>query len=202
MTAPDVVSVLDALFTLTQQRVLALLYGQPRRAFTVTELIQLAQVGSGAVQREVKRLAGSGLVTVRAEGGRKLYQANPQAPIFEELRGLIAKTAGVAEQVRAGLEPARERIRFAILYGSVAKGQERAASDVDVLLVSDELTLEEVFALVAPVERSLSRSVSPTLYTTSEFVQRRQTGHPFLTKVLGGPHLVLLGHEDDVVTSR
>jgi hypothetical protein len=84
----------DALFSATQQRVLALLFGQPGRSFFTNELIGLVGAGSGAVQREVKRLVESGLVTVTRLGSQKHYQANPAAPIFEELRGIVTKTLG------------------------------------------------------------------------------------------------------------
>ncbi len=87
-------SLADALFTRTQQRVLALLFGQPERSFYANELIGLAGMGSGAVQRELTALAGSGLVTVRSVGNQKHYQANADAPIFEELRGIVQKTFG------------------------------------------------------------------------------------------------------------
>lgn len=192
----------DALFTSTQQRVLGLVFGQPERAFSVSELITLAGAGSGAVQRELKRLAASGLVSVQSVGGRKQYQANREAPVFEELRALVAKTVGVAEQIRAALAPASDQLRLAVLYGSVAKGSATAASDVDLLLVSDVITLEEVFALLEPLERRLGRPVSPTLYTSEELERRRRGHHPFLTKVLASEHVVLLGDIDELDTAR
>ena len=94
----------DALFTTTQQRLLALLYGQPSRSFYASKLIALTGSGSGAVQRELKRLSGSGLVTVTRIGRQKHYQANPGCPVFAELRGLVVKTVAVNDQVRQALE--------------------------------------------------------------------------------------------------
>lgn len=85
-------SLADALFSGTQQRVLAWLFGQPERSFYATELIGLAGAGSGAVQRELARLAQSGLVTARAVGNQKHYQANPEAPIYAELCSIVQKT--------------------------------------------------------------------------------------------------------------
>ena len=99
-TAPSL-SLADVLFTGTQQRVLALLFGQPTRSFYASELIGLAGMGSGAVQRELAKLAGSGLVTVRTIGNQKHYQANPEAPIFDELKGIVDKTFGLAEPLQA-----------------------------------------------------------------------------------------------------
>jgi len=189
-------SLADALFPRTKQRVLALLFGQPDRAFATMALIGLAHSGSGAVQRELDRLVGSGLAEVTLVGRQKHYRANRTSPIFEELRSIVEKTAGVAGVLRAALAPIAASVRFAALYGSVAKETDRATSDIDVLLVADDLTLEDVFTTLQSAEARLGRHVSPTVYTTDEFRRRKKARHPFLTKVLSGTHVVLLGSED------
>jgi predicted nucleotidyltransferase len=186
----------DALFTSTQQRVLGFLFGQPDRSFFVTELVALVDSGRGAVQRELERLAESGLVVVTKVGNQKHYQANQDSPLFEELRSIISKTVGLQEPLRAVLGPLADRISLAAIYGSIAKGREKAASDVDLLIVADKLTLEEVYAALAPVERLLDRRVNPTLYTTKEFTQRRKAKNPFLTRVLDGQTITLIGSLD------
>ncbi|MGP1680604.1 MAG: nucleotidyltransferase domain-containing protein [Burkholderiales bacterium] len=188
----------DALFSGTQQRVLGLLFGQPGRSFFATELIGLVGAGSGAVQRELQRLAESGLVVVTRVGNQKHYQANSDAPVFEELRGLVAKTVGLVDPLRAALLTLGERIQLALVYGSVAKSTETAMSDIDVLIVADNLTLEDVYTALAPAEQQLARRVNPTLYTREEFARRRNAGNPFLAKVLAGETLPLIGKETDV----
>lgn len=188
----------DALFTGTQQRVLGLLFGQSDRSFFATEIIGLAQAGSGAVQRELARLADSGLVNVTRVGNQKHYQANHAAPIFAELRGLISKTTGLADPLREALKPLAARIALAFVYGSVAKGGDTAASDIDVMIVADELMLEELFAALGPAESRLGRKINPTLYTPAEFRRRRTAGNAFLTKVLSGEKILLMGGEDAI----
>ncbi|MDB4961555.1 MAG: transcriptional regulator [Myxococcales bacterium] len=194
--SPDRGSLADALFPRTKQRVLGLLFGQPERAFGMMELIELAGSGSGAVQRELERLVHSGLVLTSFVGTQKRYQANQAAPIFNELRSIVQKTGGVPQVLRSALEPLAARLRLAVLYGSVAKGADTALSDIDVLLVSDDLALEDVFAALQSAEDQLGRRINPTLYTTEEFKVRRSANHPFLCKVLNGEHVVLLGSED------
>lgn len=189
-------SLADALFTTTQQRVLALLFGQPARSFFASELIRLTGSGSGAVQRELKRLVSSGLVTVQHIGRQKHFQANPDCPVFDELCAMVRKTIAMVEPVRQALEPLAKRISLALIYGSVAKGADTASSDIDLLVVADELTLEAVFSALAPVEANLARKISPTLYTTTEFESRRAARNPFLTRVIEGEHLMLIGDED------
>ena len=97
-------SLADALFTSTQQRVLGALFGQPDRSFFVTQIMELAGSGRGAVQRELARLLQSGLVTVKMVGTQKHYQANPASPLFDELCSIIQKTVGLAGPIRAALE--------------------------------------------------------------------------------------------------
>lgn len=193
---PGVSALADALFTSTQQRVLGLLFGQPDRGFFVTEIIALADSGHGAVQRELARLAGSGLAIVSRVGNRKYYRANPDSPLFHEICGIVRKTVGVEETVRNALEPLREKLSLALLHGSVARRTDTAASDIDLLLVSDRLTLEAVYAALAPAEKLLGRRVSPTLYTPQEFRSRRAAGAGFLTRVLESGHVILSGSLD------
>ena len=183
----------DALYTTTQQRLLGLLFGQPRRSFFVTELIDLAKVGRGAVQRELARLERSGLVVTERYGNRKHYRANADAPIYKELCSIILKTVGIREQVQAALEPLMALISLALIYGSVAKQADTAQSDIDLLVVSDDLGLEELYTHLSVAEKRLGRQISPTLYTAPEFSQRRKNGNPFLNRVLEGPTILLKG---------
>ncbi|MCC5874384.1 MAG: nucleotidyltransferase domain-containing protein [Gammaproteobacteria bacterium] len=190
-------SIADALFTSTQQRVLGLIFGQPDRSFFASEIIARLVAGSGAVQRELKKLADSGLVTVSRVGNQKHYQANASAPVFAELCALMRKTVGLTEPLRQALAPALSEIELALVYGSVAKGSATAGSDVDLLLVSDSLTLERVYELLTPAEAQLGRSINPTLYTADEFRRRRRDGNTFLERVLTDATLVLHGQLRD-----
>jgi predicted nucleotidyltransferase len=182
--------------------VLALLFGQPDRSFYASELIERTGSGSGAVQRELKRLASSGLVTVKRIGNQKHYQANPNSPVFEELRSLVKKTVALADPIRAALAPLADRTRLALLYGSLVKATDTTTSDIDVLIVADGVTLEDVYSALAPAEADLERKISPILYTPQEFADRKSADNPFLSRVLSGEHLVLMGKDDEPSTTR
>jgi predicted nucleotidyltransferase len=195
-------SLADALFTTTQQRVLQLLFGNAERTYFQQELIAQTGSGSGAIQRELARLVESGLVTMRRIGSQKHYQANRDAPIFEELRAIVMKTVGLIDPLRSALRPLAKRIDRALVYGSVAKGIVHAGSDIDLLVVADALTLEELFAKLAPAEKRLGRSIHPTLYTVEEFARRKAGGNSFLRKVLSGEHIDLIGSDNGGGKSR
>jgi len=185
----------DALFSSSTQRVLGLLFGQPDRRFSITELIALAAIGSGTVQRELRRLVAGGLVTIHPVKGRKLCQANLSAVGFEELRCLIGKTIGIPAQMRAVLASVARRIQFAVLYSTQPKGTGEPLSELGVLIVSDELGLQEVGRLLSTVELWLNRSIGRTVFTSAEFLERRRRQLRFPTEMLAGEHEVLLGRE-------
>lgn len=193
------VGLADALFTHTQQRVLGLLFGQPHRSFVVTELIALTGAGSGGVQRELARLVGSGLLTQRKVGNQKHYQANPAAPIYDELVGIVQKTTGLAGPLREALEPLADGIVAAFIYGSVARRSDTAASDIDLMIVSDTLSYAEVFGAVEAAAAQLGRPVNPTVYTGAELRRRIKDGNAFVTRVLEQSKLWLIGGEHDLI---
>jgi predicted nucleotidyltransferase len=189
-------SIADALFPRVRQRLLAALYGQPQRSFYTNELVRLADSGIGIVQRELASLSTCGLLTIRLKGNQKHYQANLEAPIYEELGAIVRKTFGIADVLRVALAPFSSEIEQAFIYGSVASGEAHAGSDVDIMIVADTLSLEDLFAAFAPLETTLGRRVNPTLYTPNEFKKRKSTRNPFLTKVLDRPRIQLMenGH--------
>ncbi len=196
--APRSASLASALFGGTQQRVLGLLFGQPDRSFYATELITLARAGSGSVQRELARLEQSGLVTVRAVGNQKHYQANPSSPIYEELCGIARKTVGIAEPLRAALAPLRDQIQAAFVFGSVAKQTDHAASDIDLMIVSDTLEFPDAILALQPVEQGLGREINPVVYTRQELTGRLKADEGFVKRVLSQPKVWLFGGEDDL----
>lgn len=187
-----------ALFTPVQQRVLGLLFGQPERRFQSAELIRLADSGTGAVHRQLQRLESSGLVLATHAGNQKYYQADPKSPIFPELRGLVEKTVGVVEPIRAALEPLADRIVAAFVFGSVAKGTERGGSDLDLLILSDDLEYAEVFATLEPTEARLSRPVHPTVMNRAEWRQKRARHDSFVDRIANQPKLFVIGGESDL----
>ena len=189
-------STADALFPAVRQRVLAVLFGSPDRSFYANELIALARSGTDAVQRELASTLVAGWVTVRDQGNQKHYQANAASPVFAELRGLVLKTVGLADVLRAALAPLEDQVAAAFVYGSVARQQDTAASDVDVLIVSDALGYAEVFGALEGAAQTLGRTINPTLYTRAELARRRAQDNAFVTRVLDQPRIWLMGDEE------
>ena len=185
----------DALFAKVQQRVLAVLFGNPRRSFYANEVIGLARSGTGAVQRELARLEAAGLVNVTRVGKQKHYQANPRSSLFEELRSLVLKTVGLADVLREALAPVARGIRVAFVYGSIAKGDDTASSDIDLMVISDRLTYPDLFSALEGASAQLRRKIAPTIYSPKELAKRVKQDNAFVTRVLDQPKLWLIGDE-------
>ena len=187
----------DALFAGVQQRVLGALFGNPERSFYGNELLRLTGSGKGALQRELDRLVKAGLVTVRSVGNQKHYQANPEAPIFEELRGIAIKTFGIGDVLRGALLPLAKKIRTAFIYGSVARRADTTRSDIDLLVVSDSLGYQDLIKALQAAERGLGRKISPTLYSSLELAKKRSGRNAFVLRVLEQPKIFLIGSDRD-----
>lgn len=182
----------SALFGRTRRAVLGLLFTHPDDAFYLRELARRVGAGLGAVDREVSRLTGVGILTRAAQGHQVYYQANPKCPIFAEIKGLMVKTSGVAEVLQAALAPIARRIRVAFVYGSFAREDQHRASDVDVMIVGDP-TFAEVVAAVSPAQETLAREINPTVYPVDEFRSRIAAENHFLKTVLRGRKIFLIG---------
>lgn len=200
LALPSSNALADALFTQTQQRVFGLIFGQPDRSFTVSETIATVGGGSGAVQRELRRLAETGLVTVQPVGNQKRYQANPDAPIFAELIGIVRKTFGLAQPLRDALGPLAAGIAAAFVYGSVAKQKDTASSDIDLMVISDTWAYADIFAALEPAVQEIGRPINPTIYTHAELSKRIKSDNAFVARVLEQPKVWLIGGHDDLAT--
>ncbi len=181
-----------ALFGKTRRNLLALFCGAPDRAFYLREVVREAGAGLGAVQRELMRLTAAGLLIRTVPGRQVYYQANRAHPVFPELQGLMRKTAGLADVLRAALVPLEGQIDRAFVYGSQAAGAATSGSDVDLLVVGelDELALHRT---IREAERRLGRTVNYSLLTPTEFARRKRARGGFLARILAGPTISLTG---------
>jgi len=189
----------NALFSKARQNVLALLYGQPDRSFHTNEIIRLTRSGTGAIQRELDKLSSVGLITAEAIGNQKRYTANRTSPLFSELRGIVLKTFGLADVLQEALSPITSEIHIAFIYGSIAKQEDTAYSDIDLMLVSDNLTYADLFKLLEEAQVKLGRSIHPTFYSLSEWKRKRGADNHFLNQIMAQPKIFLIGTEDELV---
>jgi predicted nucleotidyltransferase len=186
-------SIASALFSDSQASVLWWLFGQPERSYHLNELRRLTGLGSASLQRELNRLVNAGLVTSERIGNLRRFQSNPASPVFGELTALTRKTLGIAPQLRDALTPMADKLALALIFGSVAKQTDTAHSDIDLMLVGDDISLHEVLSLLLPAEARLGRKINPSCYTLAEFERRRAEADSFVNRVLAQPILPLVG---------
>jgi predicted nucleotidyltransferase len=191
-------SLAGALFTPVQQRVLALLFGQPERSFQSSEIVRRVGSGTGATLRQLARLHAAGLVTVTRSGNQKHYRARTDSPVFAELRGLVLKTVGLVGPLQEALAKSTAAIRAAFVYGSVAKGRDTVDSDVDLMVISDVLRHADLFEALQQAEDRLGRPVRPTVLSSSEWRKKRAQQDSFVDRVASQPKLFVIGAEDDL----
>jgi len=189
----------NALFTKVQKTILKLLYLNPSSDFNTNELIKLTKSGSGAVQRELKKLTVAGLIIPKKLGNQKRYQANQNLSYYSELRGIIIKTFGLAdilsEQLKLSLATS---IKIAFIYGSFAKQTDIQNSDIDLMLIGDNLTYIDIFNALQETETSLGHKINPSCYTVSEWAKKYKQGSHFIQQVMEQPKILLIGTEDEL----
>ena len=186
----------DALFTMTQQRVLCLLYTRPERSFYTNEILRSTGMGVATIKRELDRMVAAGILTLRRQGNQHHYQANPDCPIYQELLSIVRKTFGVVDVLRQALDPLADRIDWGFVFGSVASGKESANSDLDLMLIGDISFAEAVTALHS-VQETLSREINPKVYRSDEWKQLLKKKEAFINEVLVKPRLDVIGKWDE-----
>jgi predicted nucleotidyltransferase len=197
-TMPHILSPSDALFSKVQQRVLALLFTHTERSFYVSEIVRNVGSGVGAVERELSKLERSGLASIERIGNQKHYRANQAAPIFQELRGLIAKTVGLAATTKKSFEPYADAIKSAFVYGSVATGTDTAHSDIDLMVIGDDLNYSDLYTAAQDVERKLRRKVHPLFLSPEEWRRKTTDEGSVFSKISNSPKIFIIGSEKDL----
>jgi uncharacterized protein len=187
----------DLLFGQTRGRILALLYGTPDETFFTRQIARQIGTSAGTVQRELETLSHFGLIERSATGMQVFYQANRHHPAYAELHSLIAKTSGVFHLLRSALAPLAKKIVFALVYGSMVRGDENAGSDVDLMVIGD-VSLDEILTQLTSAARDLGRSINPTVFSMKEFKSKLKDGNHFLRSVMRGEKVLLIGDENDL----
>lgn len=191
-------SLADALFSTLQQRVLALIFTHPERSFYTREILRNVDSGTGAVKRELERLEQSGLVSSERIGNQRHYRANQASPIFEELHGLVLKTVGLIEPLRQCLAPYSEKIRVAFIYGSVARGRDTARSDIDLMVIGNDLSYSDLYTALQNAEQVVKRPFKPNFFSVEGWRRRLRQKNSLLTKVMSEPKIFIIGSENDL----
>lgn len=185
------------LFPGYRRRVLGLLLLHPEESLHGREIARRTGLPAGTLTRELKRLAGVGLLTQEKRGNQTLYQANRASPIFPELAGILRKTSGLSDVVADALDSLSDEIDVAFIFGSVARGAETAGSDVDMLIIGSVHFGAAVDAL-HPAQQQLAREINPKVFSVREWRNKLKQKDPFLMDVLAKPKIFLVGGDNEL----
>lgn len=190
-------TIATALFGKTQRALLTLFFLRPEQSFYLRQIVRIAGIGQGATQRELARWVDAGLLLKEQRGNQVHYRVNTASPVFPELKALTVKTAGVVDVLRDALAGLAHQIDVAIIYGSVARGEEKADSDVDVIVVGN-VTFNEVVVALSGAQERLGRELNPSVFPSQEFRRKLQEGQHFVASVITAPKLFLIGNEREL----
>lgn len=192
------INISDALFSKVQQRVLGQFFSNPHKSFYLNEMVRVAHSGKGAVQRELKKLTLTGIILEKKIGNQKYYQVNFELPFFSELSGIINKTFGLAEVIKKAFSSEmKSKIEFSFIYGSIAKQEATASSDIDLMVITDSLTYADLFYFLEDAEKELGRKINPTIYGKEDFLKKYHTKNNFITQVIKLPKIFIIGNENE-----
>lgn len=186
----------EALFSKAAEAVLDTVF-QRHDGIHLRALMSYTGLSSASAQRELAKLAEAGILLKEEIGRVIVYKANPQCPIYFEIKAIIQKTSGVANMLKEALLPFQHQIGCAFIYGSVAKGEDTAASDIDLMVVAHDLGSADLYPMLITFEETVGRKVSLTVYRPAEFQKKIESGNHFLTSVLAGPKIPLTGELDE-----
>lgn len=183
--------------TPTLAEILNLFLQNPEEEFYQSDIVKKAAKALMQVQRVLKTLKEVGLISSVHRGRMVYYRAVKSHPAFEDLKNLFLKTISLGDGIRHALMPFQDKISFAFIFGSVARGDESLDSDIDLFIIAD-LTLRELSKALGPLSRGLQKELNPVLFGPHEFQKRISKKDHFLIKVLDAPKLWIMGNENEL----
>ena len=190
-------SISATLFSKTRLSVLSILFSHADEAYYLRQIARSVGVGIGSLQRELNKLAQAGIILRMVRGNQVYYQANPQCPVFPELKSLIVKTTGVTEVIKSALTSLTRYIRVAFIYGSVARMQDKKISDVDLMIIGD-VKFAEVVSALDKAQQQIGREINPTVYPLAEFQLKYSKGNHFIKTLMRETKLFLIGDQREL----
>jgi predicted nucleotidyltransferase len=194
-TISDLIS--TTLFGKTRRAILSLLYTHPDEKFYLRQIARFSNTGMGSVQRELKLLLNAGIIKAEPRGNMVNYHVNDKCTVYSELKGIIIKTAGMGDAIKASLSSISDKIKTAFIYGSFARGQERKDSDIDLMIIGD-VSFSDAVESISSAQTSIGREINPSVYPVEEFRKKLKEGNHFLTSLLGDKKIFLIGDEDEL----
>jgi len=178
----------------TRSAIFRLYFTNPDAEYYLRELERMLSIPVSMIRKELTNLEGAGIFASRKRGNLTFFSLNKSYPLFNELKSIVLKTVGAAGLLKEILSKIKG-IEVAFIYGSFARSQEHAGSDIDVLVIGnpdDDILLEEIDS----AEKLLKREINYTVFPRREFVQKKKGQNAFIKDLLANPKIFLIGEND------
>jgi DNA-binding transcriptional ArsR family regulator len=185
----------EILSSRVRAEIFRLLFGLDEKELHLREMERQASLSLGTIRQDLQKLVKLDLVTTRRDGNRLYYRANTEHPLYPDIRKLVLKTVGLVEILKSALD--REGVEVAFVFGSLAASKEKAASDVDLMVVGT-VGLRALSSWLSGASEQIGREINPHTMTVEEFRRRKERGDHFLSNVLDSPKLFIVGNENDL----
>ena len=172
-----------------------LLFGTNDKALHMRDIERRSGFAIGTIQGELKKLSKLDLVLKEVDGNRTYYRANKNHPLYNDIHNLVLKTTGLVDVLRNALET--QKIKLAFVFGSFAKGEESADSDIDLMVIGN-LGLRETTKLLSNTQEKILREINPHVYSLDEFIKKYKKNDHFVSQVVEGPQIFIIGSEDEL----
>lgn len=192
---------IDAIFSKSTKAILVAVFSRPD-GIHLRALMALTGLASASAQRELGKLTSAGLLLKEETGTLVLYKSNKNSPIFKELEAIIRKTSGVAQLIRDSLRPFHHRMERAFIYGSVARAEDAAGSDIDLMVIGEEIGSADLYPALVAAEKNLARKISLTVYRPLEYRRKLAAKNHFLVTVMSGPTIELVDDQNEQKGTR
>lgn len=180
----------------TRVDLLTLFFSHPEQRFYVRQISRDLGRDISGIKRELDNLEKAGLLSSEKVGNLRYYSVNRASPLYPEIKGIIAKTAGVQTTIKDALERI-EGVKWALIYTTNPRSAEEGLTAIELLLIG-QVDLGKVNQTITSLERRLSREINYLVFDESEFRRRKAEDDPFLSEVLRGKKVVLIGGEDEL----
>lgn len=189
---------LEKLFTSKARvKILEQVLLNPNSEYHIRELSRIVGISPIYVQKELKNLQSIGLLKSRREGNMVLYRLERASSIWDDLKRIFLKTESIGQVIREGLDGDNKEIKYAAIYGSVAKGTEMTTSDVDMLVIGDGVDDDSLLNSIAKIEKKIGREINISTWTEKEFKKKSSEKIPLLKEILKTPVIMIVGDKDE-----
>ena len=185
----------ELLSSRARAEIFRLLFSGTGEELHVREIERRSGLNDSTLRQELRKLVRLDLVQSRRDSNRVYYRAKTESPLYPEIRNLVLKTSGLSDVLKSAL--ADKRIRVAFVFGSIASGEEKAGSDVD-LMVIGQLGLRDLSRLLSGIEEKIGREVNPHVLREEEFRKRIRAKEHFVSSVMEAPKLFVIGSQREL----